>query len=83
MKVGDELDHAPESIEERDVVMVGHLLRDDELDLESLRRFGEAIHKRVVRFGVGSQQKLPLRSTTRQHVEGAGKHLAREAHARA
>ena len=57
------------AIEEIRVVVVGHLLRDDELDLVTLRRFGEAVRKRVVRVRVRAEQELSLCAATREHVE--------------
>lgn len=77
--LGERGDHAV-AIEDHSVVVVGRCIRQKDLDVESLRRLGEAVEESVVGLLVGTQQELALRAAPRDQVEPARKDLARQGH---
>lgn len=65
----------------RRVVMVGHHLRQDDVDAEALRRLGQQVSERVVGLVLRSQQELSLRASTLEDQELTGEHGTRRGQA--
>ena len=80
VQVLGELDDAPVAVEQDDVVMVGEDRRQDQVDAEALSRLGEAVQHRVVGGTVRTQEELPLRTATVEHVEAPRQDLTWDRH---
>lgn len=76
VQVLGELDDRSVSVVEDRVMVVRHHNRENYLDAETPRGVRQAVQERVVGRMVGTQEKLPLRTATSEHVEGAWKYLA-------
>src|SRR6185436_11585821 len=68
------------TIEDHRVMVIRHGAREDDLDATTLSGLCEAVGERVIGFLVGTQQELPLRAATRDHVETARNDGAWEGH---
>jgi hypothetical protein len=68
-------------IENLGVVVIRLRVEIDDVDLEPLRRLRQAVHERIVRLAVRSQQELALRAPSRDEMKLSWKNLSRQTHA--
>jgi hypothetical protein len=66
VKVLGELRNAAVSIEQNRVVMVALGDRQDDIDLEPQRRFGETVNEDLVGERIGTEQELALCAASRE-----------------
>lgn len=62
----------PVRVVQRAVVVIRHHLREQQLDVEPLRRLDQAVGERVVHRVVGPHQEHPLRAPPREESELPG-----------
>ena len=80
MKVAGKIRESAVRIVDDGVVMVAHREPTDDLDVESLSGFAEAIKKSLIGLVVRTQQELSLRAAARDEISPAGEDRPGMAH---